>query len=82
MKYSENIDSQTPALHLLQKLGWQYITPEQTLKERDGLLSGVLLEGILAQQLSKINSFEYKGDSYKFSHRQHTGGHQCFKVCP
>ena len=65
--YTESQDSQTPALHLLQKLGWQYITPEQTLKERDGLLSGVLLEDILSKQLHKINSFEYKGETYKFS---------------
>ena len=65
--YSEYNDSQSPALNLLQKLGWQYITPEQTIKERDGLFTGVLLENILAKQLHKINNFEYKGDSYKFS---------------
>src|SRR5680860_1425611 len=65
--YSEYNDSQSPALNLLQKLGWQYITPEQTIKERDGLFTGVLLEDILAKQLHKINNFEYKGDSYKFS---------------
>lgn len=67
MEYSEYNDSQSPALNLLQKLGWQYITPEQTIKERDGLFTGVLLENILAKQLHKINKFEYKGDSYKFS---------------
>lgn len=67
VNYTESQDSQTPALYLLQKLGWQYITPVQTIKERDGLLSGVLLEDILAQQLHKINSFEYKGETYKFS---------------
>src|SRR5690554_1007255 len=67
VNYTEFQDSQTPALHLLQKLGWQYISPEQTIKERHGLCSNVLLEGILSKQLDKINSFEYKGEDYKFS---------------
>lgn len=65
--YSESQDSQTPALELLQKMGWEYIAPEQTVKERDGLFSGVLLENILAAQLEKINDFDYKGETYKFS---------------
>src|SRR5690554_4426463 len=67
VNYTEFQDSQTPALHLLQKLGWHYISPTQTIQERDGLLSGVLLEDILTQQLHKINSFEYKGETYQFS---------------
>ncbi|WP_070138419.1 type I restriction endonuclease subunit R [Crocinitomix algicola] len=65
--YTEIKDSQIPALKLLQKMGWKYISPEQTEKERGGLLSGVILENILAQQLEKINSFEYKGGTYQFS---------------
>jgi len=65
--YSEFQDSQLPALQLLQKMGWQHISPEETLNERDGFYSGVILENILSEQLQKINSFEYKGDSYKFS---------------
>src|SRR5690606_15298652 len=65
--YSEINDSQEPALVLLQKLGWQYITPEQTILERDGMLSNVVLENILEQQLHKINTYEYKGSTYKFS---------------
>ncbi|MEX1002934.1 MAG: type I restriction endonuclease subunit R [Crocinitomicaceae bacterium] len=65
--YTEIKDSQEPALVLLQKLGWQYISPEQTIAERDGILSNVVLENILEQQLHKINSYEYKGSVYKFS---------------
>src|SRR5690554_1188096 len=64
---TESQDSQTPALNLLQKLGWNYITPEKAVQERDGLFTSVLLEDILTNQLSKINSFEYKGEDYKFS---------------
>ncbi|MDT8412497.1 MAG: HsdR family type I site-specific deoxyribonuclease [Vicingaceae bacterium] len=65
--YTEINDSQQPALVLLQKLGWQYITPEQTIIERSEILSNVVLENILEQQLYKINSYEYKGSTYKFS---------------
>lgn len=65
--YTEIKDSQEPALVLLQKLGWEYISHEQTITERSEILSNVVLENILEQQLHKINSYEYKGSSYKFS---------------
>lgn len=66
-KYTEIHDSQEPALKLLQKLGWKYISPEETKKERGGILSNVILEGILEKQLHEINSFKYKGGEYNFS---------------
>ena len=65
--YTEHPDSQKPALELLQKLGWQYISPEQTIAQRGGLLSNVILENILAERIAHINSFEYKGSQYNFS---------------
>lgn len=65
--YAEWNDSQKPALNLLQKLGWQYLSPDQADHERSGILSNVLLEEILEKQLNKINSFEYKGAEHKFS---------------
>lgn len=67
INYSEYNDSQKPALTLLRKLGWKYLTPEQTVSQRNGLLSNVVLEDILAERLSAINSFEYKGKDYPFS---------------
>ncbi|TRZ41671.1 type I restriction endonuclease subunit R [Robertkochia solimangrovi] len=67
VKYGEYHDSQAPALTLLQKMGWTYISPEETINQRDGLLSNVILEDILAERLHAINTFEYKGDPYKFS---------------
>lgn len=66
-KYTEWTDSQKPAMFLLKKLGWQYLSPQQTEKERGGLFSNVLLEQILKKQLASINKFEYKGKSYQFS---------------
>ncbi|MEN9973938.1 MAG: hypothetical protein RIS20_2285 [Bacteroidota bacterium] len=65
--YTETQDSQQPALVLLQKLGWKYISPDQTDVKRNGLRSNVILEGILEEQLHKINKFDYKGSTHKFS---------------
>lgn len=65
--YSEYTDSQKPALELLQKLGYTYLSPEQALDQRSGIQSQVLLEDILAERLSALNSFEYKGEQYPFS---------------
>ncbi|MDR9374798.1 MAG: HsdR family type I site-specific deoxyribonuclease, partial [Schleiferiaceae bacterium] len=65
--YLEFDDSQAPALHLLQKLGWQYLSPEETERQRSGILSSVILEDVLAQKLSAINAFEYKEAQYRFS---------------
>lgn len=67
IRYNEFNDSQNPALKLLQKMGWQYISPEQTVASRGNLLSNVILEDILAERLETINGFEYKGEQYKFS---------------
>ena len=67
LKYNEYQDSQLPALHFLQKLGWQYLSPEQTVKARGGILSNVVLETVLAERLAAINSFEYKGKRHQFS---------------
>ncbi|SHO59932.1 type I restriction endonuclease subunit R [Algoriphagus zhangzhouensis] len=65
--YTEWTDSQNPALILLRKLGWQYLTPKQCEQERGGILSNVVLEQILEKQLLKINEFDYKGKVYDFS---------------
>jgi len=67
INYSEYKDSQLPAINLLQKLGWKYISPEETIEQRGGILSNVILEQVLAERLSAINSFEYKGEQYDFS---------------
>lgn len=68
IKYNEYNDSQLPAIQLLQKMGWQYVNADDALSQRDGLLSNVILEDILAERLATINNFEYKGETYQFSH--------------
>ncbi|MFD0699999.1 type I restriction endonuclease subunit R [Myroides pelagicus] len=65
--YSEHNDSQQPAIEVLSKLGWQYLSPEEALAHRNGMLSNVVLDNVLVEQLMKINSFEYKGKQYPFS---------------
>ncbi|MEQ9442902.1 MAG: type I restriction endonuclease subunit R [Cyclobacteriaceae bacterium] len=67
VSYTEFPDSQLPALELLRKMGWQYLSPEEVDAHRHHLRSAVLLDEILLQQLHQINSFEYRGDTYKFS---------------
>lgn len=64
--FTEDSVSQLPALHLLQKLGWELLTPAQALKLRGGRKGEVLLRPILEQQLAAINSFDYRGRSYSF----------------
>ncbi len=56
ISFKENDISQKPALELLQKLGYQYLSPEEVLELRGGKTSNVLLEDILRQQLRNLNS--------------------------
>ncbi|GEP96760.1 type I restriction endonuclease subunit R [Chitinophaga cymbidii] len=58
--------SQIPALQLLMKLGYRYLTPEEALEARGGRNANVLLESILKEQLKKINKIEYKGREFPF----------------
>jgi type I restriction enzyme R subunit len=67
MSYSELNDSQSPALLVLRKMGWQHITKDEALQQRHGIRSNVILEDILEQQLKALNSFTYRGNNYKFS---------------
>ncbi|MGM0587118.1 MAG: type I restriction endonuclease subunit R [Bacteroidota bacterium] len=64
--YLEDSDSQIPALRLFQAMGYTYISPEEALEERDGLLTKFILQDTLLGQLQKLNEIEYKGDTYPF----------------
>ena len=54
--FKEDHISQIPALQMLQKLGYKYLTPAETEKLRGGKTSNVLLDDILRKQLKEINS--------------------------
>lgn len=58
ISFKEDHISQIPALQLLQKLGYTYLSPEEALELRGGKTSNVLLEPILRKQLEAINSIQ------------------------
>jgi type I restriction enzyme R subunit len=64
---TEDYISQIPALQLLINLGYEFLPSERIRKERRGKLSNVLLEGILTEQLQKLNRITFKGQEYLFS---------------
>jgi len=66
-EFNEKYLSQIPALQQLINLGYQYLTSEQALRERDNRTSNVIMENILREQLKKINRINYKGGEYLFS---------------
>lgn len=64
--YDERYISQGPAIEVLQKLGYQYLLPEEAERMR-GNLHHVLLTTVLEEKLKELNSYEYQGQIYNFS---------------
>lgn len=62
---SEDDISKFPALNRLESLGYRYISPDNIMDLRENL-HNPLLVGILRKKLMEINSYEYKGNIYKF----------------
>ena len=65
--FSEDDTSKIPALALLIKLGYQYLTPSQANKLRGDRKSSVILFGILEEQLRKMNRIQFRGENIPFS---------------
>ena len=59
--------SQLPALHLLQQLGWTYLSPAEALALRDGREANVFLSGVLAQWIRDHHHIGYRGRQYAIS---------------
>lgn len=57
--FKEDHISQIPALQLLQKLGYKYLSPEEALQLRGNKTTNVILEDVLRKQLKEINSIKY-----------------------
>ena len=55
ISFLEDHISQIPALQMLQKLWYKYLTPEEALEFRGWKTSQVILESVLRVQLHKIN---------------------------
>lgn len=66
-KTTEYESSQKPAIELLKKLGYTYLSPTKAEELRENRLSRIILKPILEKQLQKINKIEYKGKNYSFS---------------
>ncbi|MGG2941437.1 HsdR family type I site-specific deoxyribonuclease, partial [Heyndrickxia faecalis] len=64
--YDERFISQVPAIEVLQKLGYQYLSKEETERMR-GNLHHVLLTTVLEEKLKELNSYEYQSQIYQFS---------------
>lgn len=56
LSFLEDHISQIPALMLLEKLGYTYLSPAEALDLREGSMANVLLEPILRKQLECINN--------------------------
>ena len=66
-EFLEDIVSHLPALHLLQHLGFRYLTPAEALAHRGGKRSLVVLDAILLEQLKKLNQITFKGEKHDFT---------------
>lgn len=65
--YLEDLSSLLPAVSLMDKLGFTYLTPSENLALRGGRTSKLILESVLKTQLQKFNSITFKGKQYAFS---------------
>jgi len=66
-RFNEKYLSQIPALQILINLGFEYLPPEQVMKQRQGKTGKVLLEGILRDQLKRLNRINHKNREFLFS---------------
>lgn len=64
--YTEDSISKYPAIELLKKLGYIYISPEECAEER-GSRYDTVLKNILRSQLVKLNGYSYANKDRKFS---------------
>ena len=58
INFKETQISQMPALQLLQKMGYVYLSPDEVMDLRDKKTSNILLEPVLRKQLAEINSIQ------------------------
>lgn len=83
LSFKENNISQIPALKMLQKLGYKYLLPDEVMRLRGNSTSNVLLEPILRDQLTRINTVQVS--SYRttvFSEQNIIAGIDALKNLP
>lgn len=64
-QHNERPESQDPAIELLEKLGWGYISPSDAEKQRGSLYNVILKEDLML--FLKAQTFDYKGQKFPFS---------------
>ena len=83
LSFKEDHISQLPALMLLQKLGYTYLSQEEALLLRGEKTTNVLLEPILREQLRKINSISLiSGKIEPFSEQNIENGIEAMRNVP
>jgi len=80
--FKEDHISQLPALHLLQNMGYTYFSPDEVKELRGDKFSNVILEGVLEEQLRKINTIRYKGELHPYSESNIQFGINALKDVP
>ncbi|MDR3233602.1 MAG: type I restriction endonuclease subunit R [Planctomycetaceae bacterium] len=65
--FNEHNVSKQPALDLLKRLGWIYLSLDEALKLRNNKTTEVLFEGILFEQLKKLNRITRNGETFEFT---------------
>ena len=65
--FDEAKQSQLPAVELLINMGYVYLPREQVMASRGGNAARFILKDIAYEKLREINSYEYKGEIYKFT---------------
>lgn len=67
-KFQEEYSAKLPALALLNNLGWTFLTPDEALAERGGILDEVVLRKELRRQLRK-RKFLFAGKQRRLSEK-------------
>jgi len=81
--FKEDQISQIPALQLLQKLGYTYLSPEEVDNLRGNKTASVILEPVLRKQLNEINSIQVSSSKMAlFSDANIENGIQAIKDIP
>lgn len=65
--YQGKVQSQLPALQLLINMGWEYLTPEESVNLSGGRLGSFILEPILLDHIRNHCRYESKGATQPFT---------------
>ncbi len=65
--YLEKTQSQLPALEILIKMGWKYLSPAECVRFRGGRLGTIILDSILTSHIRGHCRFEFKGGMHPFT---------------